>query len=208
MANKNIASSVWKSTTVNHFAIKSRCLNTIKSFLTFKIINSGILLYFKKVLTLKQNTQFTTAILFCFLFTALRCELSVTKLISCRIYHFILFDLSRLKKSPGKMFMPFYYNWDSKCAENDLNPSLIGNCGHYYFSLQELELLFCGRLTEVLGRSANTSRAESFQTMALSYLCKLAAGAFNVPSANADVPPLPPPQPPGLNRVKWHLLLA
>ena len=32
VVNKNIASSVWKSTTVNHFAIKSRCLNTMKSF--------------------------------------------------------------------------------------------------------------------------------------------------------------------------------
>ena len=41
VVNKNIASSVWKSTTVNHFAITSRCLNTMKSLLTFKII-SGI----------------------------------------------------------------------------------------------------------------------------------------------------------------------
>ena len=56
VVNKNIASSVWKSTTVNHFAIKSRCLNTMKSFLTFKIINSGIFLYFKKVLTLPGKT--------------------------------------------------------------------------------------------------------------------------------------------------------
>ena len=53
VVNKNIASSVWKSNTVNHFAIKSRCLHTMKSSLTFKIINSGIFLYFKKVLTLK-----------------------------------------------------------------------------------------------------------------------------------------------------------
>ena len=56
MVNKNIASSVYRSTTVNHFAIKSRCLNTMKSFLTFKIINSGIFLYFKKVLTLPGKT--------------------------------------------------------------------------------------------------------------------------------------------------------
>ena len=73
VVNKNIASSVWKSTVVNHFAIKSRCLHTMKSSLTFKIINSGIFLYFKKVLTLIetwQNTQFTTVILFCFIFIA------------------------------------------------------------------------------------------------------------------------------------------
>ena len=49
------------------------CLNTLKSFLTFNTINPGILLYFQKVLTLKlgiKNTQVTTAILFCFIFTA------------------------------------------------------------------------------------------------------------------------------------------
>ena len=53
VVNKNIALSVWKSTTVDHFTIKSRHLNTMKSFLTFTIINSGIFLYFIKVLTLK-----------------------------------------------------------------------------------------------------------------------------------------------------------
>ena len=53
VVNKNIALSVWKSTSVNHFTIKSRRLNTMKSFLTFKIINSVIFLYFIKVLTLK-----------------------------------------------------------------------------------------------------------------------------------------------------------
>ena len=46
---------------------KSRCLNTMKSFLIFKIVNPGILLYFQKVLTLKlgmQNTQFTLQFFF------------------------------------------------------------------------------------------------------------------------------------------------
>ena len=56
VVNKNIAWSVCKSTTVNHFAIKSLCLHTMKSFLTFKIVNSGIFLYFKKVLTLPGKT--------------------------------------------------------------------------------------------------------------------------------------------------------
>ena len=64
--NKNVASSIWKSTTVNHFAIKSRCLNTIKSFLTFKIINSGIFLYLKKVLTLKLGKIPSSWQQFCF----------------------------------------------------------------------------------------------------------------------------------------------
>ena len=51
---------------------KSRCLNTMKSFLTFKVINTWVFLYFQKVLTMKrsQNTQFTTAILFCLILTA------------------------------------------------------------------------------------------------------------------------------------------
>ena len=66
MVNKNIASSVWKSTTVNHFAIKSLCLNTMKSFLTFKIISSGIFLYFKKVLTLKLGKTPSSRPRFCF----------------------------------------------------------------------------------------------------------------------------------------------
>ena len=49
------------------------------SFLTFRIINTRIFLYFQKVVTLKlwQNTQFTTAILFCFTVIALRCECKV-----------------------------------------------------------------------------------------------------------------------------------
>ena len=58
-----------KSATVNHFTIKHA---EVKSFLTVKVINPRIFLYFQKVLTMKlwQNTQFTTAILFCFIFTA------------------------------------------------------------------------------------------------------------------------------------------
>ena len=49
------------------------------SFLTCRIINPRIFLYFQKVLTLKlwQNTQFTTAILFRFIVTALRGEYKV-----------------------------------------------------------------------------------------------------------------------------------
>ena len=50
---------------------KSRCLNTMKSFLAFKVISTWIFVYFQKGFTMKlwQNTQFTTAILFCFIFT-------------------------------------------------------------------------------------------------------------------------------------------
>ena len=66
VVNKNIASSVWKSTTVNHFAIKSRCLHTMKSSLTFKITNCGIFLYFKKVLTLKLGKTPSSRQRFCF----------------------------------------------------------------------------------------------------------------------------------------------
>ena len=71
VGNENITSTVWKSTTVNHFAIKSRCLNTTKSFLTFKIINSGIFLYFKKVLTLELGKTPSSRQRFCqcFIFT-------------------------------------------------------------------------------------------------------------------------------------------
>ena len=60
----NIASSVQKVKPLHN---KSRCLNIIKSFLTFKVSNTRIFSYFHKVLTMKvwQNTQFTTAILFC-----------------------------------------------------------------------------------------------------------------------------------------------
>ena len=60
----NIASSAQKVKPLHN---KSRCLNIIKSFLTFKVSNTRIFSYFQKVLTMKvwQNTQFTTAILFC-----------------------------------------------------------------------------------------------------------------------------------------------
>ena len=63
----------WQSSLIHHtLHNKSRCLNTTRSFLTFKVINPWIFLYFQKVLTMKlwQNTQYTTAILFCFTFTA------------------------------------------------------------------------------------------------------------------------------------------
>ena len=51
----------------------------MKSFLTFKVINTWIFLYFQKALTIKlwQDTRFTTAILFCFIFTAKRGEYNV-----------------------------------------------------------------------------------------------------------------------------------
>ena len=66
VVNKNIDSSVWKSTPVNHFAIKSRCLHTMKSSLTLKIINCGIFLYFKKVRTLKPGKTPSSRQRFCF----------------------------------------------------------------------------------------------------------------------------------------------
>ena len=56
---------------------KSRCLNTMKSFLTFKIINTMVFLYFQKVLSLKLGrtpSSIRTAILFCFICTAWRGE--------------------------------------------------------------------------------------------------------------------------------------
>ena len=59
--------------TVNHaLHKKSRCLNTMKCFLAFKGINIWIFVYFQKGFTMKpwQNTQFTTAIFFCLIFTA------------------------------------------------------------------------------------------------------------------------------------------
>ena len=51
----------------------------MKSFLTFKIVNSKIFLYFQKILTqrLWQDTQFTTAIWFCFILTTYRGEYNV-----------------------------------------------------------------------------------------------------------------------------------
>ena len=62
----NVASSVQKVSYSKPLHNKSRCLNTMWSFLTFKVINTWIFLYFQKVLTMKlwRNTQFTTAILF------------------------------------------------------------------------------------------------------------------------------------------------
>ena len=68
----NIASSEQKFRYSKPLHSKSRCLNTMKSFLTFKVINTWISLYFQKFLTMKlwQNTQFVTSILFYFIFTA------------------------------------------------------------------------------------------------------------------------------------------
>ena len=87
--------------------------------------------------------------------------------------------------------MPFYYYRNSKClgrvvsgVEKDLNLALIGYCGYFHFSLWQLELLFCGQFTEVLGYSADTSRAQSCQTLVLNYLCKLAGCTLNVQPAN------------------------
>ena len=68
----NIASSVQKVSYSKPLHNKSRCLNTMKSFLAFKVISTWIFVYFQKGFTkkLRQNTQFTTAILFGFVFTA------------------------------------------------------------------------------------------------------------------------------------------
>ena len=67
----NIASSVQKVSYSKPLHNRSRCLNTMKSFLAFKVISTWIFVYFQKGFTMKlwQNTQFTTAILFCFIFT-------------------------------------------------------------------------------------------------------------------------------------------
>ena len=75
----NIASSVQKVSYSKPLHNKSRCLNTMKSFLAFKVISTWIFVYFQKGFTMKlwQNTQFTTAILFCFIFTAQRGEYNV-----------------------------------------------------------------------------------------------------------------------------------
>ena len=88
------------------------------------------------------------------------------------------------------MFMWFYYYRNSKClgravsgAEKDLNLALIGHCGYFHFSLWQLELLFCGQFTEVLRYSADTSRAQSCQTLVL-IICKLAGCPLNVQPAN------------------------
>ena len=52
----------------------------MKSFLTFKIVNTKIFLYFQNVLTLKlwQNTQLKTAIFFYFILTAKHGDYSAT----------------------------------------------------------------------------------------------------------------------------------
>ena len=68
----SIASSVQQVSYSKPLHNKSCCLNTMKSFLAFKVISTWIFVYFQKGFTMKlwQNTQFTTAILFCFIFTA------------------------------------------------------------------------------------------------------------------------------------------
>ena len=77
----NIASSAQKVSYSKPLHNQSRCLNTMKSFLTFKVISTWIFLYFLKAFTTKLwhlNTQFLTAILFCFIpFTAWRGEYNV-----------------------------------------------------------------------------------------------------------------------------------
>ena len=69
-------------------------------------------------------------------------------------------------------------------SRKDLNLALIGYCGYFHFSFWQLELLFCGQFTEVLRCSADTSRAQSRQTLVLNYLCKLAGCTLNVQPAN------------------------
>ena len=68
----NRASSLQKVSYSKPLHNKSCCLNTMKSFLPFKVISTWIFVDFQKGFTMKlwQNTQFTTAILFCFIFTA------------------------------------------------------------------------------------------------------------------------------------------
>ena len=67
----NIASNAQKVSYNKPLHSKSRCLNTMTAFLAFKVISTWIFVYFQKGFTTKlwQNTHFTTAILFCFIFT-------------------------------------------------------------------------------------------------------------------------------------------
>ena len=67
----NIASSLQKVSYRKPLHNKSRCLNTMKSFLAFTVISTWIFVYFQKGFTMKlwQNTQFDSD-LFCFIFTA------------------------------------------------------------------------------------------------------------------------------------------
>ena len=64
-----IASSVEKVSYSKPLHNKSRRLNTMKSFLAFKVISTWIFVYFQKGFTMKlsQNNQLPTAILFCFI---------------------------------------------------------------------------------------------------------------------------------------------
>ena len=75
----NMASSVQKVSYSKPLNNKSRCLNTMKPFLAFKVISTWIFVYFQKSFPMKlwQSTQFTTAILICFIFTAKRGEYNV-----------------------------------------------------------------------------------------------------------------------------------
>ena len=76
----NIASSVQKASYSKPLHNESRCLNTMKSFLTFKVINTWIFLYFQKLLLStfgKTPCSRQRMILFCFIFTAKRGDYSV-----------------------------------------------------------------------------------------------------------------------------------
>ena len=76
----NIASSVQKASYSKPLHNESRCLNTMKSFLTFKVINTWIFLYFQKLLLStfgKTPSSRQRMILFCFMFTAKCGEYSV-----------------------------------------------------------------------------------------------------------------------------------
>ena len=68
----NIASSVQKVSYSKPLHNKSRCLNTMKSFLTFNVINAWIFLYSQKVLAMKvgKTPSWRQRVLFCVIFTA------------------------------------------------------------------------------------------------------------------------------------------
>ena len=77
VVNKNIASNVWKLTTVDHFAkITLFTHHEVFSYLQNHQL-WDILVFKKSSYSAWQNTQFTTAILFCFIFTAQRGEYNV-----------------------------------------------------------------------------------------------------------------------------------
>ena len=152
----------------------------MKSFLTFKIINSGIFLYLLKKSSYSetwQNTQFMTAILFCFIFTPSRGEYLVIvrdsepiRLLesprSLSVYILILYILMSIHLPQLQHPKGVLTTQDTSC--------ITDNVVYYFTCIKRPSIVYIGEM-DAGWRTVSEKTAEMSSTRKMTFLCLLSS---------------------------------